>query len=128
MFTWLCQICRNEINGHYRRLSRSVPVVSQDDDSIREILESIEASVGDDPDTMYQGTQLTRIIQETLDCLPSNYGDALEWKYIDGFSVTEIAARLGVTELAAQSLLARARGAFRSALTRLSPHLASQGA
>nr|MCB1691542.1 RNA polymerase sigma factor [Pseudomonadales bacterium] len=127
MFTWLCQICRNEINKHYRKLSRSVPVVPQDDDAIRPILESLEATSGDDPDASYHGTQMSRLIQETLDCLPSNYGNALEWKYIEGFSVSEIATRLGVTELAAQSLLARARNAFRDAIVSLSPQLAGQG-
>jgi DNA-directed RNA polymerase specialized sigma24 family protein len=38
---------------------------------------------------------------------------ALEAKYGDGLSVEEIAAMLGVTTIAAQSLLARAREAFR---------------
>jgi DNA-directed RNA polymerase specialized sigma24 family protein len=38
---------------------------------------------------------------------------ALEAKYGDGLSVEEIAALLGVTTTAAQSLLARAREAFR---------------
>jgi len=127
MFTWLCQICRNEINAHFRRLSRSVPVVAEDDDSIRPILESLEAYDSEDPEANYQGTQLTRIIQATLDCLPARYGDALEWKYIEGFSVSEIAARLDVTELAAQSILARARNAFRDALAQLSPQLEGRG-
>ncbi len=127
MFTWLCQICRNEINGHFRKLNRSVPVVQQDDDSIRPILEALEAEASADPDNQYQGTQLKRIIQEVLDHLPANYGDALEWKYIEGFSVTEIADRMNVTELAAQSTLARARTAFRDTLAKITPQLMAQG-
>lgn len=127
MFTWLCQICRNEIRGHYRKMSRAVPVVPQDDDAIRPILESLMASEEENPDRGYQGYQLGKVIQEVLDCLPANYGDALEWKYIEGFSVAEIAGRLDVTELAAQSLLSRARNAFRDALIQLSPQLAGQG-
>ena len=126
MFTWLCQICRNEINAHFRKLARSVPVVAEDDDNIRPILEALESEPGNDPDTQYQGLQLSRLIQEVLDHLPANYGNALEWKYIEGFSVTEIAERLEVTELAAQSTLARARNAFRDALAQITPHLAGQ--
>ena len=126
MFTWLCQICRNEINAHFRKLARSVPVVAEDDDNIRPILEALESEPGNDPDTQYQGLQLSRLIQEVLDHLPANYGNALEWKYIEGFSVTEIAERLEVTELAAQSTLARARNAFRDALVQITPHLAGQ--
>jgi len=38
---------------------------------------------------------------------------ALEWKYLDGASVREIAARLGRTEKAAEALLFRAREKFR---------------
>ena len=51
-----------------------------------------------------------------LDRLPSRYGDVLEWKYIEGRSVEEIGVLLGVGQAAAQSLLARARVAFREAL------------
>lgn len=126
MFTWLCQICRNEINAHFRKLSRSVPVVAEDDEGIRPILEALEANPGSEPDSRYQGLELSRLIQQVLDHLPANYGNALEWKYIEGFSVTEIAERLDVTELAAQSTLARARNAFREALIQLTPALAGQ--
>jgi RNA polymerase sigma-70 factor (ECF subfamily) len=48
--------------------------------------------------------------------LPSRYGDVLEWKYVDGKSVEEIGVALGIGHTAAQSLLARARVAFRGAL------------
>ncbi len=51
----------------------------------------------------------------TLDYLPDRYGDALEWKYIQELSVQEIAARLKVSPKAAESLLSRAREAFRDA-------------
>ena len=51
-----------------------------------------------------------------LDRLPANYGNALEWKYMEGSSVEEIGERLGIGTIAAQSLLARARVAFREAL------------
>jgi RNA polymerase sigma-70 factor (ECF subfamily) len=59
---------------------------------------------------------LTRLIQATLDCLPGHYGDVLEWKYVDGLSVDEIAARLAVGPKAAESALTRARNAFREAM------------
>lgn len=127
MFSWLCTICRNEINAYYRRQQRSVPVVAQDDDSIRPILESLEAAAEDDPDAKYQRREFVQLIQEVLDFLPQNYGHSLEWKYIEGLSVSEIATRLELSELAAQSLLARARGAFRDAILQLAPQLAQRG-
>ena len=58
-------------------------------------------------------------MQVTLDSLPLHYGDALEWKYLDGLSVVEIAARLGVSTKAAESRLTRAREAFRDGFSAL---------
>jgi TonB-dependent Receptor Plug Domain/Sigma-70, region 4 len=51
--------------------------------------------------------------------LPSHYADALEWKYIDEAPVQEIATRLGLGPKAAESLLTRARVAFRDAFRTL---------
>jgi RNA polymerase sigma-70 factor (ECF subfamily) len=54
-----------------------------------------------------------------LDFLPAHYGDALELKYVDGLTVAELAAHLGRTEKATESLLTRARDAFRLAASDL---------
>jgi RNA polymerase sigma-70 factor, ECF subfamily len=62
-------------------------------------------------------------VQAILDRLPARYGDALEWKYVEGLSVMEIAERLGVGAKAAESLLTRARTAFRDAYTSAEAHL-----
>jgi RNA polymerase sigma-70 factor, ECF subfamily len=51
--------------------------------------------------------------------LPAHYADALEWKYIDEVSVQEIGIRLGLGPKAAESLLTRARSAFRDAFRAL---------
>jgi RNA polymerase sigma-70 factor (ECF subfamily) len=65
------------------------------------------------PDAELRRHELQSLVQTTLDALPGRYGDALEWKYVEGLSVAEIAARLGVGVKAAESLLTRARKAFR---------------
>jgi DNA-directed RNA polymerase specialized sigma24 family protein len=62
-----------------------------------------------------------------LDHLPPHYGSVLEWKYIDELPVQEIADRLGMRLRAAESLLARARRAFRDALLTVSPVLTLDG-
>ena len=56
------------------------------------------------------------ISDHVLDRLPGRYGEALEWKYVEGRSVEEIGDLLGIGHTAAQSLLARARVAFRDGL------------
>jgi RNA polymerase sigma-70 factor (ECF subfamily) len=123
MFSWLCQICRNELSGHYRRQSRELPTVVADDEGISPLLESLEADESQDPEAATARLQLIQLLQEILDRLPGNYGDALEWKYIHGEPVEVIAERLGITQLAAQSLLSRAREALREALGNLSPKM-----
>ena len=122
MFTWLCQICRNEIATIYRKQGKSVLTVTADDDAIRPILESLESESAT-PEQHYLDLEAGKLLAEVLDFLPGNYGVALEWKYVLGLSVAEIANRLELTELATQSLLARARTSFRNALNQISPEL-----
>jgi RNA polymerase sigma-70 factor (ECF subfamily) len=118
LFTWLCQICRREIVDQVRKerrhASNVVPI--EDSTEVRAALEAIEAPESDDPLRGASGAEIRRLVQAVLDRLPPNYGDALEWKYVEGRSVVEIGERLGIGQTAAQSLLARARPAFRAAL------------
>jgi RNA polymerase sigma-70 factor, ECF subfamily len=118
IFTWLCQICRREIANHVRsqrRYSDKV-VLIEDSEDVRAALESIEAPAADDPLRRCDGAELKRLVHAVLDRLPGRYGEALEWKYVEGRSVEEIGDRLGIGHTAAQSLLARARVAFRDGL------------
>lgn len=117
LFTWLCTFCRHEISAHYGRHQRTVyetPLV-EDAPDVRAALESLGAASADGPDERLRRRELARLVQVTLDYLPERYGDALEWKYIQDLSVHEIAVRLQVGPKAAESLLTRARQAFRDA-------------
>ena len=115
LFTWLCQICRSQIADHVRseRRRSSKVVLIDDSDEVRAALESIEAPASDDPMRGADRAELGRLVHAVLDRLPGRYGEALEWKYVEGRSVEEISERLGIGQTAAQSLLARARIAFR---------------
>ena len=118
LFSWLCQICRRQIVDYLRAHKRHSEHVVLLDDSpeLRAALESVEAPASDEPMHVYGSAETRRLVQSVLDRLPSRYGDVLEWKYIEGRSVDEIGQLLGVGHTAAQSLLARARTAFREAL------------
>lgn len=117
LFTWLCQICRNELAGYCRKRGREQgrTLLLEDHPDIRAALESTGIAAQGDPVAAFRRTEVARLVQATLDYLPDRYGDALEWKYMEGLAVEEIATRLGTTAVAAQSLLARARHAFRDA-------------
>jgi RNA polymerase sigma-70 factor (ECF subfamily) len=118
LFTWLCQICRREIADHVRSQQRhsSKVVLIEDSEEVRAALENIEAPATYDPLRRADGAELKRLVHAVLDRLPSRYGEALELKYVEGHSVEEIGAKLGIGQTAAQSLLARARVAFREGL------------
>lgn len=116
LFSWLCQICRNEINGHLRRKNRDEVIVAEDGSELRGILETLAAPEAYEPGYNSEKEEIKRMVQVILDYLPPKYGNALEWKYIEGCSVNEIAEKLLVTPLAAQSILSRARVAFRDAI------------
>jgi RNA polymerase sigma-70 factor, ECF subfamily len=118
LFSWLCQICRRQIVDHLRAQKRHSDriVLVEDSDEMRAVLESIAAPASDEPSHGYNADEMRRLVQSVLDRLPDRYGDVLEWKYVEGRSVEEIAQALGVGQIAAQSLLARARVAFREAL------------
>ncbi len=115
LFTWLCTICRREISAWEKRTSRRVIVpLAEDDPGIRAALESIGAAA-EAPDAGLARADTGRIVQLVLDHLPPRYSRALEWKYLEDLSVDDIAARLQCTAKAAESLLTRARDAFRDA-------------
>ena len=123
LFTWLCAICRNETSdwlakqGRYREHI----VLTEDIPEIQAAVDSIQAPEQMSPERHYRRVEVVRLIQVALDKLPARYGDVLEWKYIEGHSVKEIALRLNIGTEATQSLLARAKRAFAdvySSLTR----------
>jgi RNA polymerase sigma-70 factor (ECF subfamily) len=121
LYTWFCQICRNAIADHYRRRQGGNErfVLLEDQPNVRAILEALAAPTDDEPETGVWRQQIHRVVEATLDALPGRYGEVLEWKYLDGESVEEIARRLGLGAKATESLLTRARVAFRAAISEL---------
>jgi RNA polymerase sigma-70 factor (ECF subfamily) len=118
LFTWICQICRREIADHLRESRRHSDrvVLIEDSPQVQAALDAIQAPEGERPEAQYEQGRIAGLVRAVLDRLPARYGDALEWKYVEGLSVEEIAARLGIGTTAAQSLLARARVQFREAI------------
>jgi RNA polymerase sigma-70 factor (ECF subfamily) len=125
MFTWLCAICRNEINDWLSRQGRYRDhiVLVEDFPEIQAAVDSFQAPGEDSPERYYQRVEALRLIQVTLDRLPAKYGNALEWKYVEGHTVKEISARLEIGTEATQSLLARAKRAFADVYSTLSDAL-----
>ena len=98
---WLIAVARNKLVDHWRRRTREATKLRllQVDPPPRNTIP---------PDCLEEGRALA-----TLHRLPPQYQAALTLRYIDGLSVPEVALALGRTLHASESLLARARRAFR---------------
>lgn len=114
MFTWLCAICRNEMSDWLKKRGRYREhiVLTEDFPEVQAAVDSFSVPLEDGPEAQYQRTEAQRLIQVALDRLPPKYGNVLEWKFVEGYSVREIADRLEIGQEAAQSLIARAKRAF----------------
>jgi RNA polymerase sigma-70 factor, ECF subfamily len=120
LFTWLCTLCRREMSLRWRQPQATAGApLAEDDPQVRAALESLLASEGADPLVAAGREQMRDTVRATLDYLPSTYADILEWKYVRDMSVADIAGRLGRSVKATESLLTRAREAFRDAFTAL---------
>jgi RNA polymerase sigma-70 factor (ECF subfamily) len=114
LVTWLCTICRRQIEDHYARRNRRPPILSlvEDEPHVRAALHalSLEAS---GPEEQLRRREVAERVHAVLGELPRHYAEALTWKYLQDLSVVEIGARLELTAKATESLLTRAREAFR---------------
>jgi RNA polymerase sigma-70 factor, ECF subfamily len=128
LFSWLCTFCRHEISAALKRKGRIAQVdLAEEAAEVRAALESL-GSLDADPEASLRRRELGRLVQVVLDHLPPRYGSALEWKYLQDLSVKEIAERLHLSPKAAESLLTRARWAFRDGFTSLTAGAADSAA
>jgi len=117
LLTWLCAICRRQIVDHYRRRGNAAGRVELDEDlpEVRAALESILTGAPD-PEGHALRREMAALVHAALDALPPHYAEVLEWKYLEEASMKEIASRIGITAKAVESLLTRARAAYRDVL------------
>ncbi len=99
--TWLCVIGRRKLVDHFRRVQR-------DERRSLRLIEPSEVADG-------AAIETRGAVQAVLRQLPHDQRLALVYRYVDQLSVAEIAQLFGRTESAAESLLSRARVAFRVA-------------
>ncbi len=113
LLTWMVQICRHEISKTLKRAERAdmmEPFLN--DDLLKAVVEQV-ADESLSPELQATRGELVSLVQFALDQLPEHYAKALEMKYVLGFGSREIAEAMGSSDEATQSLLARARRAFR---------------
>lgn len=121
LLTWLCTLCRRELAARWRETQSIIraPELAEDDPEVRAALESLLSVESSDPLLAAGRDEVRETICAAMDYLPAPYADILEWKYVQELSVAEIAKRLGRSVKATESLLTRAREAFRESFTLL---------
>jgi RNA polymerase sigma-70 factor (ECF subfamily) len=125
LFTWLCTFCRHEICDYLKSQNRILSGVEylQQNPEMMGALESLMITIEKNPEELLLSKETAHLVHSALDTLPARYADALEWKYIEDLPVKEIATRLNLGLKAAESLLTRARIAFRDAFLSLNSGL-----
>lgn len=120
LFTWLCACCRNEIAAHFRRQGRRPREVAIAGTQ-GEPADPIEGVAAPDPgpERILLALERDEQVHLTLDRMPAAYARAVEWRYLEQLPVPEIARRLATSYKAAESLLSRARAAFRAGYAEL---------
>ena len=117
LHTWLCGICRHLIADRRRRPGLAAGIeLAEDVPAVRAALEALSDASAAGPDAVLRRNELVRLVHATLDALPASYGRALALRYLDELPVPEVARRLGLPYKAAESVLSRARQAFRNGI------------
>lgn len=111
LFTFICAIANHKIIDFYRRKKIKNIVFSK----IEEIEPLLTTLFG--PEDALNEELLRAKIKQTFQKISPNYELIIKLKYIYGFSVSEIAARLAISFKSAESQLFRARRAFAQAFS-----------
>jgi len=106
-FHWVCglaaNVMRNQLKSRARRARRYAPLQGNER--------------AEDEQTSTDAERVARALTE----LPEHYEAVLRAKYVEQLSVREIATQLGETPKAVESLLSRAREAFRDLYQAVEP-------
>ena len=107
VYGWLIGIARHKLADRARLMSRA--------DKAGAVLAAEQEGHhnGGNPHSDLEAAERRTRVAEAMDRLADDHRLSLEWKYLDGLSVREIADRLGRSEKGAESLLYRARNALR---------------
>lgn len=124
IFPWLTGLARNEIMRVLSREKHNVSLQalwSRMDRDLRAIFAHLDSEPF--PDELLQREETRALVNATMAQLPPHYRAALESKYIDGQSMKQMALSNDSTEKAVESLLTRARQAFRETFLALTHNL-----
>jgi RNA polymerase sigma-70 factor (ECF subfamily) len=109
---WLHGIASNVLRNQFRRDATR-------DDHVRSLEYAAVSARSNDNDRPDEASDVSERIARTLTALPDRYEAALRAKYLEQQTVDQIAAHWNQTPKSIESLLTRARQAFREAFQKL---------
>jgi RNA polymerase sigma-70 factor (ECF subfamily) len=119
VFTWLCQICRNQLADARRKAARRPQMQSLEQmTEEKPLAKVVQLTDFRDPLDECLADGMRSAVRHAVNLLPAHYARILELRYGDELTVPEIARVLQISESAAESQLVRARQAFRSEWSR----------
>jgi RNA polymerase sigma-70 factor (ECF subfamily) len=110
LFSWLCAIARRKAVDFYRRAGRggAQPVLE-----LSEVFDLPDETPL--PEEVLANRAVRARVVEVLENMPPDYRESLTARYAQGLSVEQISANLRKSYKATESLLSRARQAFKEA-------------
>ncbi len=106
---WLFAIARNVVVNHYRRASRERPFEAYVNNSYPQLDGTL-------PPEILEKLERVEVVRAALLELSEDQRDVLNWKYVCGLSVNEIALHTSRSPKAVESLLTRSREKLRDLL------------
>ena len=116
LFTWMCGIAKRKV-ADYRR-QRKISINLNSNTAMNNLGYLMDKNVLPEDYVLQQATR--RHVIEVLGSIRPKYQKILIQRYINGSRVEEIAKSVGKTYKATESLLSRARQAFKSSFIKLS--------
>jgi RNA polymerase sigma-70 factor (ECF subfamily) len=121
LWVWLWTIARRQVALYYRKQKPEI-VLSQ----ARQWWTSLDGekfdwidAKADMPPDVLESQELAKLVRFALSELSGDYQTLLLAKYVDNQPTEQIAGRIGCSEVAVRSKLARARKAFRKAFKKI---------
>ena len=117
--TWLTRIAMNEAIGRVRRRHPMVDFTAGDEPALTaHILKFPDASRTPDPETTVAHDQVRAILERSIDALPDGFRLVFVARVVEGLSVDETSALLGIKPETVKTRVFRARARLRRELER----------
>lgn len=106
---WVSRVARNYAIDHYRRRRRERSLVQHGEEAEALVLSARDTSSSGDPHRALEGKELSRWLRSVIDRLPTELGQAVILRDLQGMTYEEMASLLGIPLGTVKSRINRGR-------------------